>query len=371
MGTNNNDGFTPTGSNTPPGGSMAEQAQKDRLYAESAAKSAQWSRDFIDASKPHDSGASWNAPRGGGQSGGASGGGKSGGGGVTSRAQPPSLLARLVRDMFDFSSKPKPRSGVVGGPKPVAANKPWNATAGVIGFLVVTLMVGSRMTGENKWILAAAIGLVGGAIVGRVWKAMVLIGVVGGGLWLWGKSNRNSGTTPTFSTSTPSSSSDNASSWAGSSSTYAPVQIGVAKPDYVPLETSVSPAVQVQQQVIPYSKPEPAFPPESDIVLGGAANAFFNPTEAVAWARSFAGVYTISIKHARELDYSHIKLLRYDTNARQAFIDDGSGPFWLGLDVPEEDHEVWSKAWTVTFYKVNLDGTRRDEDPFRSFMLER
>lgn len=355
---------------------MAEQAEKDRLYAESAARSAQASRDWIEASKPHDAGAWGSSASSSGRGSGASGGSgsRSGSGaargGAAARPAQPSFLGRLVRDMFDFSSKPKAGGGV--GKRTVVQNKPWNATAGVVGFLVVTLWVGSMMTGENKWILAAVLGLVGGAIVGRVWKALVLIGVVGGGLWLWGKSNRNSGTTPTSLTSIPSSSSQTASSLVGSSSTYSPVQIGVAKPDFVP--TQISAAVPTSPvNVAGPSKPEPVWPPDPlGVVFEQPVNAVFNPTEAQVWARIEAGMYFITIKHAREMPYGMFDAIEYSKATGVATMRYTNGErFMLGLEIPAEDRVVWEHATVASFYLVKMDGTRGESDPVHSVFVER
>ncbi len=218
--------------------------------------------------------------------------------------------------------------------RPVA-QRAWHPFFGCVGFLATTLVVGNKMTGENRWILAAAIGLFAGAVIGRLWKPMLVLGAVGLGLWMWGKAPKKSG--PSVAAPTGSS------SWIEPSPR--PVEVGVVKPDYVPAVIPGDPPRPASSSVLadhPRTPPKYASYRVDTLVL--------KPGESFVKASRFEGAPVIIIHHTPPLGYEVITQVEYvpATGYVWAHLTDGKA-YGLGFEVPVEERGLWMEAEYVGF----------------------
>jgi hypothetical protein len=228
------------------------------------------------------------------------------------------------------------------------AQRPWHPLFGSVGFLATTLLVGSKMTGENKWILAVAIGLAAGAIIGRLWKPMLVLGAIGLGVWLWARTPRQSspGVGATFEGS-PSA----AATPSGPSSWFTPsprpVEVGVVMPEFVPAVIPGDPPRAVASSVLADHPRRP--PANADYRV---ETTVLKPGEAVVRATRFDGKPAIVVHHTPPLGYEVITQVEYvpATGYVWAHLTDGKA-YGLGIQVPVEERDLWLEAEYVGFVR--------------------
>jgi len=215
--------------------------------------------------------------------------------------------------------------------RPVVKSGPWNPVFGVVGFVGVAAWVAAQLSGENRLILAAAAGLFGGFVIGKLWRPLLWLGAIGGGLWLWSRAPRGDTGSNAGGLAAPSVSVGGSSprAWESAPQNLAP-ESRTSEP--VRALPAVS-AAQPLPAVVGYLFVEGDVRFDTRDLPGGAIG--------------------VVLTHTEFLDHALVRWLQYYAQTGQIIVatDSASGSleyYDLGVLVPAEAREAWRFAPDVT-----------------------